>query len=528
MYLNDFCTVPMSLAGHPGDLDPVRAAQRRRCRSGCSWPGRPFSENRLLDAAYALEQALGFDGSGGRVSERRSEPVIGLEIHVQLATRDEDVLRLRRCRFGDPPNTHTCPVCLGLPGQPAGRQRAGGPLRADDRPRARLASSRRARSSTARTTSIPTCQGLPDLPVRRAAVPRRAARRACASTACTSRRTRRSSRTSARAGASTARTRASSTSTAAARRWSRSSPSPTCARAEQAGEWLRLLRTTLRALGVSDVNMEEGSLRCDANISLRPAGTEELGIKTELKNMNSFRFIERGIRAEIARQAKIIEGGGRGRAGDAALRPGLRRDHLAALQGGGARLPLLPRARPRAGRDRRGRCSRPRGPTMTELPADARRALRARARPQRRAARGCSRSAASSATSSRRRSPPARTRRPSRSSSPTGSAASCSAGSATSRTPPSRRSTPGGARRARRDGRAPSRSRVGAARKVLDRLHRRRRRPGRDRRGRGAGARWTAATSSPRSSRRRSRPTPTRRSACAKATRRRSARSSAR
>ena len=81
--------------------------------------------------------------------------------------------------------------------------------------------------------------------------------------------------------------------------------------AEQAGEWLRLLRTTMRLLGVCDVNMEEGSLRCDANISLRPAGSEQLGVKTELKNMNSFRFIERGIRAEIARQEAILRGGGR-------------------------------------------------------------------------------------------------------------------------------------------------------------------------------------------------------------------------
>jgi aspartyl-tRNA(Asn)/glutamyl-tRNA(Gln) amidotransferase subunit B len=81
--------------------------------------------------------------------------------------------------------------------------------------------------------------------------------------------------------------------------------------AEQAGEWLRLLRTTMRQLGVSDVNMEEGSLRCDANISLRPAGSEQLGTKTELKNMNSFRFIERGIRAEIARQEKLLAAGER-------------------------------------------------------------------------------------------------------------------------------------------------------------------------------------------------------------------------
>jgi aspartyl-tRNA(Asn)/glutamyl-tRNA(Gln) amidotransferase subunit B len=80
--------------------------------------------------------------------------------------------------------------------------------------------------------------------------------------------------------------------------------------AEDATEWLKLLRTTLRQLGVSDVNMEEGSLRCDANISLRPAGRTELGTKTELKNMNSFRFIERGIKAEIERQAAILDAGG--------------------------------------------------------------------------------------------------------------------------------------------------------------------------------------------------------------------------
>ncbi len=72
--------------------------------------------------------------------------------------------------------------------------------------------------------------------------------------------------------------------------------------AAQAREWLTLLRATVRRLGVSDVNMEEGSLRVDANISIRPAGSDELGTKTELKNMNSFRFVERGINAEIARQ----------------------------------------------------------------------------------------------------------------------------------------------------------------------------------------------------------------------------------
>ncbi|MGH2923884.1 MAG: Asp-tRNA(Asn)/Glu-tRNA(Gln) amidotransferase subunit GatB, partial [Solirubrobacterales bacterium] len=79
--------------------------------------------------------------------------------------------------------------------------------------------------------------------------------------------------------------------------------------AAQAREWAQLLRTTLRQLGVSDVNMEEGSLRVDGNISVRPAGSDVLGVKTELKNMNSFRFLERGIEAEIARQSELISGG---------------------------------------------------------------------------------------------------------------------------------------------------------------------------------------------------------------------------
>jgi aspartyl-tRNA(Asn)/glutamyl-tRNA(Gln) amidotransferase subunit B len=79
--------------------------------------------------------------------------------------------------------------------------------------------------------------------------------------------------------------------------------------AEQAREWLQLLRETLRQLGVSDVNMEEGSLRCDANVSVRPAGSTELGTKTELKNMNSFRFLAQGVEAEIERQIALLERG---------------------------------------------------------------------------------------------------------------------------------------------------------------------------------------------------------------------------
>ena len=116
--------------------------------------------------------------------------------------------------------------------------------------------------------------------------------------------------------------------------------------------------------------MEEGSLRCDANVSIRPVGTTELGTKTELKNMNSFRFVMQGINAEIARQTALARGRRGRRAGDAALRPGQRPDQLAALQGGGARLPLLPGARPRPAGADAGDDGDRRARAIPELPAE--------------------------------------------------------------------------------------------------------------------------------------------------------------
>ena len=82
--------------------------------------------------------------------------------------------------------------------------------------------------------------------------------------------------------------------------------------AAEAAEWARLLRETVRQLGVSDVNMEEGSLRVDANVSVRPAGSEELGTKTELKNMNSFRFLAARGRSRAGAPARADRGGGDG------------------------------------------------------------------------------------------------------------------------------------------------------------------------------------------------------------------------
>ena len=81
--------------------------------------------------------------------------------------------------------------------------------------------------------------------------------------------------------------------------------------ATEAVGYLESLRRTLLALGVSDVKMEEGSLRCDANVSIRAAGSTQLGTKAEIKNMNSFRSVERAIESEIARQIELVSAGDR-------------------------------------------------------------------------------------------------------------------------------------------------------------------------------------------------------------------------
>lgn len=79
---------------------------------------------------------------------------------------------------------------------------------------------------------------------------------------------------------------------------------------EEAAAYLRALRSMLVYLQICDGNMEEGSFRCDANVSLRPRGTEPLGVKTELKNMNSFRNVQKGLHYEIERQQEVLDSGG--------------------------------------------------------------------------------------------------------------------------------------------------------------------------------------------------------------------------
>jgi aspartyl-tRNA(Asn)/glutamyl-tRNA(Gln) amidotransferase subunit B len=235
------------------------------------------------------------------------EPVIGLEIHVQLATRTKMFCGCE-LSFGEEPNTRTCPVCLGLPGSlPVTNAKAihfglmmGLALGSEIAPRSIFHRKNYfypdlAKGYQISQYDIPLCSGgrLGDVRLHRIHLEEDAAKLVHLG--------------------ESGRIHGSDASIVDYNRGgtplAEIVTEPDLHSAEQAREWLNLLRVTLRQLGVSDVNMEEGSLRCDANVSVRPVGSATLGTKTELKNMNSFRFLERGINAEIERQTALIESG---------------------------------------------------------------------------------------------------------------------------------------------------------------------------------------------------------------------------
>jgi aspartyl-tRNA(Asn)/glutamyl-tRNA(Gln) amidotransferase subunit B len=235
------------------------------------------------------------------------EPVIGLEIHVQLGTRTKMFCGCE-LRFGDAPNTHTCPVCLGLPGTlPVVNARAvhygilmGLAFGCEIAPRSIFHRKNyfypdQAKNYQISQYDIPICSGgrLGDVRFHRIHLEEDAAKLVHVG--------------------ESGRIHGSEASVVDYNRGgtplAEMVTEPDIHSPEQAREWLTLLRETLRQLGVSDVDMSQGSLRCDANVSIRPVGSTELGVKTELKNMNSFAFLEQGIRAEIARQTALLEDG---------------------------------------------------------------------------------------------------------------------------------------------------------------------------------------------------------------------------
>jgi aspartyl-tRNA(Asn)/glutamyl-tRNA(Gln) amidotransferase subunit B len=236
------------------------------------------------------------------------EPIIGLEVHVQLATRTKMFCGCDLV-FGDPPNTHTCPVCLALPGAlpviNAGAVHfgvmVGLALNCEIARRSIFARKHYFYPDSPKAYQIsqyetPLCTGgrLGDVRIHRVHLEEDAAKLVHVG---------RSGRIHG-ADASIVDFNRGGTPLVEI------VTEPDLRSAAHAREWLQLLRETLRQLGVSDVNMEEGSLRADANVSVRPAGSDAFGTKTELKNMNSFRFLERGIDAELRRQVEVLEAGG--------------------------------------------------------------------------------------------------------------------------------------------------------------------------------------------------------------------------
>jgi aspartyl-tRNA(Asn)/glutamyl-tRNA(Gln) amidotransferase subunit B len=239
---------------------------------------------------------------------RAYEPVIGIEIHVQLSTRTKMFCGCA-LSFGDEPNTHTCPVCLGHPGTlPVTNAEAvhyalmiAMAFECEIAPRSIFHRKNYfypdlPKGYQISQYDIPLATGgrLGDVRIHRVHMEEDAAKLVHAG--------------------SSGRIHGAETSVVDFNRGG--TPlveivtEPDLRSPAEAAEFGRLLQATLRRMGVSDVNMEEGSLRVDANVSIRPAGEATLGTKAELKNMNSFRFLERGIAAEIVRQEAIVRAGG--------------------------------------------------------------------------------------------------------------------------------------------------------------------------------------------------------------------------
>src|SRR6185503_8687606 len=297
--------------GHPRHLDPLRAVRGSPGGVPDRRPGVQRGAHPRRGARTREEHRL--RGGAGRVSvtepdARIYEPVIGVEIHVQLRTRTKMFCGCS-LSFGDEPNTHTCPVCLGHPGTlPVTNAEAVhfalmiamafdceiAPRSIFHRKNYFYPDLPKGYQISQYDIPLGTAGHLGDVRIHRVHMEEDAAKLIHEG--------------------SSGRIHGAETSVVDFNRGG--TPlveivtEPDLRSPAEAADFGRLLQATLRRMGVSDVNMEEGSLRMDANVSIRPAGTATLGTKTELKNMNSFRFLERGIQAEIARQERILTEGG--------------------------------------------------------------------------------------------------------------------------------------------------------------------------------------------------------------------------
>ncbi|MDE3155023.1 MAG: Asp-tRNA(Asn)/Glu-tRNA(Gln) amidotransferase subunit GatB [Acidobacteriota bacterium] len=241
------------------------------------------------------------------------EPVIGLEIHAQLLTRSKIFCGCSTA-FGAPPNTHVCPVCLGLPGAlpVLNRQAVDFAIRTGLALGCRIQS----RSIFARKNYF-----YPDLPKGYQISQYELPVAVDGALEWTSDgQTRRVGITRVHMEEDAGKSLHEGFADAARRSYvdfNRSGvplveivTEPDLRSAADAADFFERLRAILVRIGVNDGNMEEGSLRCDANVSVRPAGATTLGTKAEVKNLNSFRFLQKALEYEIARQTELLEEGG--------------------------------------------------------------------------------------------------------------------------------------------------------------------------------------------------------------------------